>query len=95
LRTPEQWPATHRAYGVGDGAFYAKHVRCGDVLALRLGVRQLARMSAREALHALHIRRRGASIGYVRGFVEGLRGSLNFGVDRRRRMYVAPLAVGT
>src|SRR5262249_44915440 len=35
-RTPGQWPATERNYGIGDGAFYAKHIRCGDLLALRL-----------------------------------------------------------
>src|SRR2546421_12031194 len=31
LRLPEQWPATDRAYGTGDGAFYTKHARCGDL----------------------------------------------------------------
>src|SRR6266542_2300362 len=34
LRTREQWPATLHAYGFGDGAFYGKHVRCGDVFAM-------------------------------------------------------------
>ena len=32
-RTKAQWPGTLVAYGIGDGAFYGKHVRCRDPLA--------------------------------------------------------------
>ncbi len=39
-REPEDWPAVLRNYGIGDGAFYSKHVRCGDVYALGLLIRQ-------------------------------------------------------
>src|SRR5688572_18522631 len=27
-RTQEQWAGTMKAYGIGDGAFYSKHIRC-------------------------------------------------------------------
>src|SRR5262249_48988804 len=47
LRTPAQWPATLEAYGIGDGAFYGKHVRCGDLRACWLLGRRLLRSRVR------------------------------------------------
>jgi hypothetical protein len=88
LRRADQWPATLRAYGIGDGAFYWKHVRCGDLFALGLLVRRLGRLAAREALSALGLRRRGSYAVYGRSCLEGIRRSLRFPVDRRRRLYV-------
>jgi glycosyltransferase involved in cell wall biosynthesis len=88
LRTPEQWPATDRAYGTGDGAFYCKHVRCGDAYALRLMVAQLVRHSIRELLHTSGIRPRYSRAGYLRGYLSGIVGSFGYHVDRQRRLYV-------
>jgi glycosyltransferase involved in cell wall biosynthesis len=88
LRTPEQWPVTDRAYGTGDGAFYAKHIRCGDLYAVRLLAGHLARNTARELLHSLGIRRRYSRARYLRGCLAGMIGSWRFGVDRRTRMYI-------
>jgi GT2 family glycosyltransferase len=87
LRTGEQWPATLRAYGIGDGAFYSKHVRCGDLFALRLLAVRLGRMAAREALLALGIRKRGSQQIYLKGCLEGIRAGLRYPVDRQRRLY--------
>jgi glycosyltransferase involved in cell wall biosynthesis len=88
LRSPEQWPATDRAYGTGDGAFWLKHVRCGDLFALRHLVSVLLVVSAREALHTLGVRRRYSRARYLKGFLDGIVGSFRFAVDRRRRMYL-------
>jgi glycosyltransferase involved in cell wall biosynthesis len=87
VRTPDQWPVTDRAYGTGDGAFYLKHIRCGDVYALQLLTTHLLRNGIREALHALGIRRRYSRARYLRGCLAGMLGSWRFGVDRRTRMY--------
>jgi glycosyltransferase involved in cell wall biosynthesis len=87
LRTAEQWPATQHAYGFGDGAFYFKHVRCGDALALRLLTLRILRMAAREALIKLGIRRRPSQWLYLRSCFTGMRESMRFGVDRRQRVY--------
>ncbi len=87
VRTPEQWPVTDRAYGTGDGAFWAKHVRCGDLYALRLLTAHLLRNGTRELLHTTGIRRRYSRARYLRGCLAGLVGSWKFGVDRRTRMY--------
>jgi glycosyltransferase involved in cell wall biosynthesis len=87
LRSSQHWPATMRAYGVGDGAFYTKHIRCGDLMALRLFVSLLGRFALREALHATGIRRRFSRSRYLRACLEGVRESLRFPVDRRRRLY--------
>jgi hypothetical protein len=88
VRSPEQWPATDRAYGTGDGAFYTKHARCGDTYALWLLISQLAKVGFREALHSLGLRRRYSRARYLRGFVNGIVGSFGFRVDRARRLYL-------
>jgi peptidoglycan/LPS O-acetylase OafA/YrhL/glycosyltransferase involved in cell wall biosynthesis len=87
LRTPDQWPATQRAYGVGDGAFYFKHVRCGDLFALRLLLARLGRLAVREALIALRLRRRPSQLVYLLSCLAGIRHSLRYPVDRGRRLY--------
>jgi peptidoglycan/LPS O-acetylase OafA/YrhL/glycosyltransferase involved in cell wall biosynthesis len=87
LRTREQWPATERAYGFGDGAFYFKHVRCGDWFALRLLLKRLTRMAVREALIALGLRRRPSQALYLRYCLVGIGQSLKYPVDRNRRLY--------
>jgi peptidoglycan/LPS O-acetylase OafA/YrhL/glycosyltransferase involved in cell wall biosynthesis len=88
LRSPEQWPATHVAYGTGDGAFYIKHVRCGDLYALRMATMQFGKLAVRELLHATGIRRRWSRKLYLQGFINGVRDSFGYSVDRRSRMYV-------
>jgi glycosyltransferase involved in cell wall biosynthesis len=88
VRTREQWPATQVAYGFGDGAFYFKHVRCGDAFALGMLINRLALLFAREALSKLHLRRRPSNALYLRSYVTGIRESLRFRVDRAHRLYV-------
>ncbi len=88
----DQWPATLRAYGFGDGAFYLKHVRCGDVFALRLLVQALGRMSVREFLSQIGVRPRPSRADYVRSCFEGMWVSRRYRIDRRRRMYQARAA---
>lgn len=83
----QQWPATLRAYGFGDGAFYFKHVRCGDIFALGLLLRQLSRMVVREGLSWLGVRRRPSRAEYVRSCLAGIRESLHYRVDRHKRLY--------
>jgi glycosyltransferase involved in cell wall biosynthesis len=86
-RTAEQWPATEVAYGIGDGAFYAKHIRCGDTLALRLFLQRATRVLGHAVYHSVRQRRLvGVSI-YGRNLVIGIREASRFGVDRQRRLY--------
>lgn len=85
VRNSEQWPRTLEAYGVGDGAFYWKHVRCGDLLALRLFTVRMARGFAREALNP--IRRKPSNWPYYRSCLTGMWRSMKFRVDRHRRLY--------
>jgi glycosyltransferase involved in cell wall biosynthesis len=87
LRTAEQWPATQRAYGFGDGAFYFKHVRCGDVFALKMLTLRIVRMAVREALIKIGIRRRPSQWLYLRSCFTGILESSRFPVDRQQRMY--------
>lgn len=86
-RRLDEWPGLLRAYGIGDGAFYLKHVRCRDPFALRLLVSRLASRGAREL--GKRLLRRGASdFTYLGSMLLGMRLSLRFGVDRRTRLYV-------
>ena len=85
IRTPEEWPNTLEAYGIGDGAFYLKHVRCGDLKALWLLVSRMGRLVARE-LRGLLLRR-PVQWTYLRSYFTGMRLSLRYGVDRQKRLY--------
>jgi glycosyltransferase involved in cell wall biosynthesis len=87
FRSQSDWPATLTAYGVGDGGFYLKHVRAGDLYAARLLARTLVVHGARELVHSLQPR--GAQWNYVRGITAGMLRSLRYGVDRRQRLYFA------
>jgi GT2 family glycosyltransferase len=86
-RTPDQWPETERNYGIGDGAFYYKHIRCGDVLALRLFLRQLAGVAKRSVLDAVRLRRWVGIGAYGQNLFVGARAAARFDIDRRRRLY--------
>lgn len=86
LRSAADWPKTLVAYGVGDGGFYMKHVRCGDLYATWLLVRKLAGQGSRELAKA--ILRRPHNVRYVLGILHGLRDSFRFRIDHRRRIYV-------
>ncbi len=87
-RTRQQWPQTMEAYGIGDGGFYMKHLRCGDMLAARLLAKRFAIELARSILEPI-AKHRVHSTEYLRGLFKGSRQSFRFGIDRERRLYVA------
>jgi GT2 family glycosyltransferase len=86
MRTLEQWPATMAAYGIGDGAFYAKHVRCGDTFALYLFGKVLA-ISAARHLKSLLLKRRLKEDAYTPNLLRGVQMASKFGIDRKFRLY--------
>jgi glycosyltransferase involved in cell wall biosynthesis len=86
LREPEEWPAVLRNYGVGDGAFYSKHVRCGDVYALSLLIRQIWRHGYRFAIKRAFGKEPPRE--YFYGIFLGIRHGLKFKIDRRQRHYL-------
>ncbi len=85
-RTHQQWPATVVAYGIGDGAFYSKHIRCGDLFALRLLGKVLAR-SAASQLKSLLLKRRFKEDVYTPNLLKGAQLALKFDIDRKLRLY--------
>ena len=85
-REREDWPALLRAYGFGDGAFYSKHVRCGDPYAAWLVAKNFCMTCAKIAARGA-VGRRAAEIDYLSGFIQGVRGGLKFGVDRATLLY--------
>jgi glycosyltransferase involved in cell wall biosynthesis len=85
LRNGEQWPDTMRAYGIGDGAFYFKHVRCRDMFALRLLVTRIGRLFLRESRSLL--RKRRAHWTYLRSYFTGIRMSMRYDIDKNSRVY--------
>lgn len=87
FRSYAQWPQSLKTYGYGDGAFYMKHVRTGDVLAAWLLGKTLGLHFAREAKHTIERGRAGAHWEYVTHCLVGMKESFNFGIDRRKRLY--------
>ncbi|MBX9651426.1 MAG: glycosyltransferase family 2 protein [Xanthobacteraceae bacterium] len=85
-REREDWPGLLRAYGFGDGAFYSKHVRCGDPYAAWLIAKTVCKVTAKIAVRCA-LGRRAAEIDYLSGFIQGVRGGLKFGVDRTTLLY--------
>jgi glycosyltransferase involved in cell wall biosynthesis len=85
-RTPEQWVDTLRNYGIGDGAFYSKHIRCGDRLALWLFLKGLVRIRARQLLR-LVTQRCWSADPYADHLFHGVRDAWKFAIDRERRLF--------
>jgi glycosyltransferase involved in cell wall biosynthesis len=85
IREGQAWTNTQIAYGVGDGAFYLKHIRCGDLLALKLFTARVIRLTVAQILSP--IRRRPTQWPYLRSYLTGMRRSLGFQVDRKTRLY--------
>lgn len=85
-RSPEDWPKTLLAYGVGNGGFFMKHVRCRDLFALRLLLTDLINVGGRDLVKAALGRPYAGA--YLRGLLRGLWESFRFPVDRARRVYV-------
>ena len=85
VRQGQAWTNTQIAYGIGDGAFYLKHIRCGDLLALKLLLGRITRLMAAQVLSP--VRRRPTQWPYLRAYLTGMRRSLAFSVDKRTRLY--------
>ncbi|HXM57702.1 MAG TPA: glycosyltransferase family A protein [Candidatus Dormibacteraeota bacterium] len=88
FRSHEEWPATMRSYGIGVGGFCFKHVRLGDPYATWLLCQFLALAAARVAKRVLTLRSAGVQWAYLSNIVAGMRRSLRFPIDRRRRLYL-------
>jgi glycosyltransferase involved in cell wall biosynthesis len=84
-REPDDWPELMRNYGIGDGAFYSKHVRCGDLFALMLLLRKISWQGACTVVKPL----RGHQLKneYLSGIFAGIREGFKFSVDKSRRRY--------
>jgi GT2 family glycosyltransferase len=85
-RTKDQWPSTLVAYGIGDGAFYAKHIRCGDFLPLRLLAWNYTRTRLREFRHFLRTGKIERD-PYGSNLLTGVRAAQHFSIDKRFRVY--------
>lgn len=88
-REAEDWPELLRNYGIGDGGFYMKHIRCRDAFALWLLTKRLG-VGWAKALAKLFVKRGSNHVPYLRGVFVGMRGSFRFKVDRDRRLYLQP-----
>lgn len=86
-RDPGDWLKVMRNYGVGDGAFYSKHVRCGDFYALTLLLRMISKDMARVLIKPLLGRHDPSRRAYVIGFLIGIRDGLKFSVERSTKRY--------
>jgi GT2 family glycosyltransferase len=85
-RTQAQWEGTMVAYGIGDGAFYSKHIRCGDPLAAWYLARKLFYNGARQLKKAV-LERKLTTDDYTSSLFVGVRDGAKFAIDRKQRLY--------
>jgi glycosyltransferase involved in cell wall biosynthesis len=85
-RELEDWAGVLRNYGIGDGAFYSKHVRCGDMYALFLLVRRIWSIGGRIMIKRTLLRQQPRT-EYLTGIFAGIRAGLKFSVDKNQRCY--------
>ena len=86
-RTADQWPGTLAAYGVGDGAFLGKHIRCRDGFALWLLAKKVTHMVAKVGADSVRARRPIGPNSYNRNLFTGLKQGARYDVDRTTRLY--------
>lgn len=87
FRLPDHWQTVLHGYGVGDGAFHAKHARCGDSWAWRTIAHHLAYYGARAAGKRLLRRTPNSDMSTLRGYWRGLTKSLHYALDKKTRLY--------
>jgi glycosyltransferase involved in cell wall biosynthesis len=87
FRPMADWPMTVRAYGVGDGGFYFKHVRAGDAYAAWLLARAILGSTLRYAKHMVQRSPHPTQGLYASSILRGMWASLQYGVDRANRLY--------
>ena len=87
FRLPDHWQTVLQGYGMGDGAFHAKHARCGDGWAWRTIAHHLAYYGARAAGKALLHRTPNSDLSTLRGYWRGLTQSLRHPLDKKTRLY--------
>ncbi len=87
FRSHADWHRTLIGYGIGQGGFYFKHVRSGDLYAIWLLASVLGIEAARLVKRVIDFRRPGEKWAYLQGIFTGIGQSLRYGVDRQRRLY--------
>lgn len=87
FRLPAHWQTVLQGYGAGDGAFHAKHARCGDLWAWRTIAHTLAYYGARAAGKCLLRRAPNSDLSTLRGYWGGLVQSLHQPLDKKTRLY--------
>jgi GT2 family glycosyltransferase len=73
-------------YGAGTAAALFKHVRMGNVKAMRLWLQHMTKMAQVMTRNVLK-GQRPIGARYTLSFLSGTRASLHFGIDRTRRVY--------
>jgi len=89
FRSRAEWRGLFWRDGCGVGAFFMKHVRCGDPLAVRELVRFISVEAARSAKNLLLGRGVGRTI-LLAGVIWGSASSFRFSIDRDTRCYRRP-----
>lgn len=87
VRTTTQWPSTLVAYGIGDGAFFGKHIRCHDPLATWLFIKKVAQIVGKAGADSVRQRKPVGFTEYGRNIFTGLRLGAQYDVDRPSRLY--------
>jgi GT2 family glycosyltransferase len=87
FRSTPEWDATVRSYGIGVGGFCLKHIRMGDAYALWILCGFLGRTSAQLIKRVLTLKPAGEQWTFLSNILSGMGRSVQFPIDRRRRIY--------
>lgn len=90
FRSVGEWPQTVRAYGIGMGGFYGKHVRRRDLYATRLLILLLLRQTLRAARRSLTMRGGLLEWELLTYTLRGLKRSFQFAIDQEAMLYRIP-----
>lgn len=94
MRSEDQWPTTLANYGFGDGAFFMKHLRCGDPGIVPVLLRHVGLLTARNLKDCLRKRRRVPNV-YLDNLWKGMRFSRTMSIDPARKYVWNGAAVST
>lgn len=89
FRPGEAASALVQSNALGTGAMYAKHLRCGDLFALRLLTTEIVRSLA-QIVSRVMTNRRPLGLRRLKSIAIGVAGSRTLKIDRRLRLYVSP-----
>ncbi len=86
-RSLDQWSETMKNYGIGDGGFYGKHIRCGDFYALKHFIFKILHGEFRK-IHHIITKLKYLHDPYYDHLIVGFQMGLKYSINKSSRLYI-------